>query len=174
MNSLVAGSSSRTRAGLASLSAACCRVAIVTGLTALAPRPGRVVETLLWGGGWGGELNGIKKEEVSSRPEPHYRIPPQLRVSGEEGKRETYHTAARLGVAAAGVTVALAPLAGAQVKAGAGAGVAVVALLQNAERKEEKKRKKITSGEGQVSTKREYVFVPLQHGNRHTAIIIKD
>lgn len=47
MNSLVAGSSSRTRAGLASLSTACCRVPIVTGLTALAPRPGRVVETLL-------------------------------------------------------------------------------------------------------------------------------
>lgn len=132
MNSLVAGSSSRTRARLASLSVACCRVAIVTGLTALTPRPGRVVETLLWGRGGGGRgeggKHGIKKEEVSSRR------------GKEEGKRETYHTAARLGVAAAGVTVALAPLAGAQVKAGAGARVAVVALLQSAERKEEKKK----------------------------------
>lgn len=71
------------------------------------------------------------------------------------------------------MTVAVAPLAGAQVKAGAGARVAVVALLQSARRKKNRKKKN-TSGEEQVTTKREYVFVPLQHGNRHTAIIIKD
>lgn len=89
-------------------------------------------------------------------------------------KSETYQTAACLRVAAAGVTVAVAPLAGAQVKAGAGARVAVVALLQSAWQEKKKKKKKSTSGEEQVTTKREYVFVPLQHGNRHTAIIIKD
>lgn len=90
-------------------------------------------------------------------------------------KSETYQAAACLRVAAAGVTVAVAPLAGAQVKAGAGAREAVVALLQSArQEKKKRKKKKSTSGEEQVTTKREYVFVPLQHGNRHTAIIIKD
>lgn len=46
-NSLVAGSRSRTRAGLAGPGTACDGVAIVTSLTALASRPGGVVETLL-------------------------------------------------------------------------------------------------------------------------------
>lgn len=145
MNSLVAGRGSRTRAGLASLSAACCGVAIVTGSTALAPRPGRVVETLLWG--VGEQKTGLERgAELGGATLGHF------------SASEAYHTAARLGVADAGVTVALAPLAGAQVEAGAGAGVAFVALLQGAGGKKylkKKKRKESTSGEGQVWTKRE-------------------
>lgn len=47
MNSLVAGSSSRTGAGLAGLSTARYRVSIETSLTALTPWPSGVMETLL-------------------------------------------------------------------------------------------------------------------------------
>lgn len=149
MNSLVAGSGSRTRAGLAGLRAACCRVAIVTGLTALAPRPGRVVETLLWGnrGGnaelkkkSGGELARGAPARLLGFAGSHtiafqrsFQTAAVINKGG--GGVETYQAAARLGVTPAGVTVAVAPLAGAQVKAGAGAGVAVVALLQSRHRK---------------------------------------
>lgn len=47
MNSLAAGRSSRTWAGLTSLSTACCRVSIETSLTAITPWPVSVMETLL-------------------------------------------------------------------------------------------------------------------------------
>lgn len=47
-NSLVAGSGSRTGAGLTGLGAARSRVSVVTGLTALTSGPGCVVETPLW------------------------------------------------------------------------------------------------------------------------------
>lgn len=46
-NLLVAGGRSRTGAGLTGLGAACDRVSVVTGPTALAPWPGSVVQTLL-------------------------------------------------------------------------------------------------------------------------------
>lgn len=55
----------------------------------------------------------------------------RVKEQREEGEqRETYQTAAGLRVAAGGVTVALTPLTGAQVKARGGPSVAVLALLQ--------------------------------------------
>lgn len=74
-----------------------------------------------------------------------------------EEQHETYQTAAGLRVTAAGVTVAVAPLTGAQVKARARPRVTFIALLQG----QEKHLRWET-----CDNKEEYVFVPLQQENR--------
>lgn len=151
-DSLVAGSSSRTGAGLAGLSTACYRVSIETSLTALTPRPGGVMETLLL------VRKHTNKEDMRSReqlitqhllasvcfhmlrfaksPLVHStaEIKAVLALAKDLRKKrrsiKTYQTAAWLWVTAAGMTIAVAPLTSAQVKARAWPGVTLIALLQ--------------------------------------------
>ena len=73
--------------------------------------------------------------------------------------KKTYQAPAGLGVTAAGVAVAVTPLAGAQVEAGTGPRVALVTLLQRHPGKYEIKSKRLRCETS--NDREEYVFVPL-------------
>lgn len=152
MNSLVAGSGSRTGAGLAGLSAARYRFSIETSLTAFTPWPGGVMETLLLVRTHRNkedcEIHGTVEYTVvmvcfhmlrfAKKPLVHSTA--QIKAGSTRAKTwerrrrreesKTYQTPASLRVTAAGVTIAVTPLTSAKVEARAGPSVTIITLLQ--------------------------------------------